>query len=150
MNASAGRNLTGREPTLRAGVANLNIFDFSDDGAMTPAFERRRRIQVRVYPTLPAHDREDAAWWAALPVVERVQLVWTLSEAHYRLRGELPDESGLPRSVAALSEFHSRQGTPALNGHRRGRSLIALGPAGPRITPSSRIVGDPTTGETRS
>lgn len=69
---------------------------------MTTASERRRRIQVRVYSTLAAHDRADAAYWAALPVAERVLHVWTLSEAQYRLRGALPDESGLPRSVARV------------------------------------------------
>jgi len=31
-----------------------------------------------------------------------VLLVWSLSEAQYRLRGEFPDESGLPRSVARV------------------------------------------------
>jgi hypothetical protein len=66
------------------------------------ASERRRRIQVRVHPTLANHDREDAAYWAALPVAERVLLVWTLSERQYQLRGEIPDESGLPRSVARV------------------------------------------------
>jgi hypothetical protein len=69
---------------------------------MTTASERRRRIQVRVYSTLAAHDRDDAAYWAALPVDERVRQVWTLSEAQYRLSGEFPDESGLPRSVARV------------------------------------------------
>jgi hypothetical protein len=69
---------------------------------MSTAAERRRRIQVRVYATLAAHDREDAAYWAALPIAERVLQVWTLSEAQYRLRGEFRDESGLPRSVARV------------------------------------------------
>jgi hypothetical protein len=57
---------------------------------------------VRVYPNLAAHDSEDAAYWAAVPVAQRVLLVWTLSEAQYRLRGEFPDASGLPRSVARV------------------------------------------------
>jgi hypothetical protein len=69
---------------------------------MTTASERRHRIQVRVYPTRAAHDSEDAAYWAGLPVAQRVLQVWKLSEAHYRLRGEFPDESGLPRSVARV------------------------------------------------
>lgn len=69
---------------------------------MATASERRHRIQVRVYPTLAAHDRDDAAYWAALPVAQRVLLVWSLSEAQYRLRGEFPDESGFPRSVARV------------------------------------------------
>jgi hypothetical protein len=69
---------------------------------VTAASERRHRIQVRVYSTLAAHDRDDAAYWAALPVAQRVLQVWILSEAQYRLRGEFPDESGLPRSVARV------------------------------------------------
>jgi hypothetical protein len=63
---------------------------------------RRNRVQVRVYPSLAAHDRDDAAYWAALPVAERVLQVWKLSEAQWRLRGEFPDESGFPRSVARV------------------------------------------------
>jgi hypothetical protein len=69
---------------------------------MTTAAERRRRIQVRVFSTQAAHEREDAAYWTALPVAERVRLVWELSELQYRLRGEIPDQSGLPRSVARV------------------------------------------------
>ena len=38
-------------------------------------------MQVRVYPSLSAHDRDDAPYWAALPVAERVLQVWKLSEA---------------------------------------------------------------------
>jgi hypothetical protein len=59
-------------------------------------------MQVRVYRSLEAHDRDDAAFWAAVPVRERVLQVWRLSEAQWRLRGEFPDASGLPRSVARL------------------------------------------------
>lgn len=67
---------------------------------MDAASARRTRMQVRVYPSLTAHDRDDAMFWGALPVAERVLQVWKLSEAQWRLRGEFPDESGLPRSVA--------------------------------------------------
>jgi hypothetical protein len=63
---------------------------------------RRTRMQVHVYPSLAAHDRDDAQFWAALPVDERVLQVWKLSEAQWRLRGEFPDESGFPRSVARV------------------------------------------------
>jgi hypothetical protein len=63
---------------------------------------RASRMQVRVYPSLAAHDRDDAAFWAALPVEQRVLQVWKLSEEQWRLRGELPDESGFPRSVARV------------------------------------------------
>ena len=44
----------------------------------------------------------EGASWAALPVAERVLQVWRLSEAQYRLRGDYPDASGLPRSVARV------------------------------------------------
>jgi hypothetical protein len=63
---------------------------------------RRNRMQVRVYSSLTAHAQDDARFWAALPVEERVLQVWKLSEAQWRLRGEFPDESGLPRSTARV------------------------------------------------
>ncbi len=63
---------------------------------------RAARIDARVYPSLAAHDREDASFWQAIPIGERVLQVWKLSEEQWRLRGELPDESGLPRSVARV------------------------------------------------
>jgi|RhiMethySRZTD1v2_1073278.scaffolds.fasta_scaffold462914_1 hypothetical protein len=53
---------------------------------------------VRVYPSLSAQDRDDAQYWRAQPMNERILQVWKLSEAQWRLRGEFPDESGLPRS----------------------------------------------------
>jgi hypothetical protein len=59
-------------------------------------------MEVRVYPSLSAHDRDDARYWAALSVDVRVLQVWKLSEAQWRLRGEFPDESGLCRSVARV------------------------------------------------
>lgn len=69
---------------------------------MDAASTRRSRMQVRIYQSLTSHDRADAQFWAALPVSERVLQVWRLSEAQWRLRGEFPDESGLPRSVARV------------------------------------------------
>ncbi|MBY0493204.1 MAG: hypothetical protein K2Y23_03200 [Cyanobacteria bacterium] len=66
------------------------------------ARSRAGRIDARVYPSLAAHDRDDAAFWASMPVAERVLQVWRLSEEQWRLRGELPDESGFPRSVARV------------------------------------------------
>lgn len=69
---------------------------------MDSAPKRRERMDVRVYPSLDAQDRDDAAFWAAMSVDERVLQVWTLSEAQWRLRGEFPDESGSPRSVARI------------------------------------------------
>jgi hypothetical protein len=59
-------------------------------------------MDIRVYPSLAAHDRDDARFWADIPVAERVLQVWKLSEAQWRLRGEFPDESGFPRSVASV------------------------------------------------
>lgn len=63
---------------------------------------RAARMQVQVYPSLAAHDRADASYWAALPVDVRVLQVWKLSEEQWRLRGELPDEPGLSRSVTRV------------------------------------------------
>lgn len=63
---------------------------------------RASRMDVRVYPSLAAHDRDDASFWAALPLEQRALQAWKLSEEQWRLRGELPDESGLPRSVARV------------------------------------------------
>jgi hypothetical protein len=59
-------------------------------------------MQVRLYAALAAHDQDDARFWAALPVADRVLQVWKLSEAQWRLAGGFPDASGLPRSVARV------------------------------------------------
>jgi hypothetical protein len=69
---------------------------------MDAAAARRARMQVRIYPSLIAHERDDARFWAALPVEDRVLQVWKLSETQWRLRGEFPDASGLPRSTARV------------------------------------------------
>lgn len=69
---------------------------------MDAAAKRRERITVTVYPSLAAQDRDDPAFWAAMTIDERVLQVWVLSEAQWRLRGEFPDESGSPRSVARV------------------------------------------------
>jgi hypothetical protein len=69
---------------------------------MDAAAERRARMDVRVYSSLEAHDRDDATYWAALPVEVRVLQVWKLSEAQWRLRGEFPDASGFCRSTARV------------------------------------------------
>ncbi len=69
---------------------------------MDAATSRRNRMQVRVYSSLKEHDQDDARYWAAMPVEERVLQVWKLSEAQWRLRGEFPDASGLPRSTARV------------------------------------------------
>ena len=75
---------------------------FGDNVRVDVASDRRRRMQVRVYPSLDAHDLDDARYWAALPVSERVRQVWKLSEAQWRLRGAFPDASGSCRSVARV------------------------------------------------
>ena len=49
-------------------------------------------MQVRVYLSLAAHDQDDARFWAALPVEERVLQAWKIERAHRRLRGEFPDD----------------------------------------------------------
>jgi hypothetical protein len=69
---------------------------------MDAATERRRRMQVRIYRTRAEHERDDAAFWAAMGRDERVSLVWTLSQEQWRLRGDRRDESGLCRSVARV------------------------------------------------
>jgi hypothetical protein len=82
-------------------------------------------MNVRVYSSLAAHDRDDARFWAAVPVEERVRQVWALSEAQWRLRGEFPDASGLCRSVAAFVDRDVRfliVGAYALGVHGRPRA----------------------------
>ena len=69
---------------------------------MDAAAGRRARMQVRVYRSLAEHERDDPAYWRALPIDVRVLEVWKLSEEQWRLRGEFPDEPGLCRSVARI------------------------------------------------
>jgi hypothetical protein len=59
-------------------------------------------MEVRVYSSHSAHDRDDAAYWASLPIEVRVLQVWQLSEEQWRSRGEFPDEPGLCRSIARV------------------------------------------------
>ena len=59
-------------------------------------------MQVRIYRSQEAHDRDDPAYWAALPVDVRILEVWRLSEEQWRMRGEFPDEPGLCRSVVRV------------------------------------------------
>jgi hypothetical protein len=65
------------------------------------AFERPG-IEVRVYPSLAAHDGDDPKWWLAIPPAERVQLVWQLSEEWFRMKGELPNEPRLCRTITSV------------------------------------------------
>ena len=75
---------------------------FCDNRQVDSAATRRERMQVRVYPSLEAHERDDATFWAALPADLRVLEVWTLSEEQWRMRGEFPDEPGLCRSITRV------------------------------------------------
>jgi hypothetical protein len=59
-------------------------------------------MHTRVYRSITDHDKDDALFWASMPVADRVLQVWKLSVEQWSLRGELPDESGLPRSVARV------------------------------------------------
>jgi hypothetical protein len=64
--------------------------------------ERRGRITVRRFPSAAEADRHDLEFWATIPEAERVREVWRLSQEIWRLRGDLPDEPGLCRSVARV------------------------------------------------
>lgn len=66
------------------------------------AAERRRRMTVRRFASAAEADREDLAYWLRIPAGERVLQVWRLSVEQWRLKGELPDEPGLCRSVASV------------------------------------------------
>ena len=82
--------------------------------ASTPrdaAADRRQRMQVRIYSSLSAHDRDDASYWRDIPVAARVLQVWRLSEEQWHLRGESPHEPGLfqmglpPSRIDVLTEI---------------------------------------------
>jgi hypothetical protein len=59
-------------------------------------------MDVRVYRSIEAHERDDARYWASLPADVRVLQAWKLSEEQWRLSGEFPHEPGLCRSVARV------------------------------------------------
>jgi hypothetical protein len=67
-----------------------------------PRLERAGRMTVRRYPSRPEADADDLAYWRQLTDAERVLQVWRLSVEQWRLKGELPDEPGLCRSVARV------------------------------------------------
>lgn len=75
---------------------------------MSSLSDRRARVDVRVFPSTDAQDRDDPAFWAALPVEVRVLQVWKLSEAQWRLRGEFPDEPGLVDLLRAFVDHNVR------------------------------------------
>jgi hypothetical protein len=64
--------------------------------------ERVRRITIRRFANAAEADRHDVEFWRQLSDAERVLQVWRLSQEQWRLRGELPDEPGLCRSVARV------------------------------------------------
>ena len=63
---------------------------------------RRSRATVRRYASAAEADRHDLEFWMQIPDAERVLQVWRLSQELWRLRGDLPDESGFSRSVARV------------------------------------------------
>ena len=60
------------------------------------------RITIRRYASAAEADRHDLEYWLQIPERERILQVWRLSEELWRLRGELPNEPGLCRSVARV------------------------------------------------
>jgi hypothetical protein len=69
------------------------------DGAVT----RGARMTVRRYDSASEADRHDLEFWLQMPETERILHVWRLSQELWRLRGDLPHEPGLRRSVTRLS-----------------------------------------------
>ena len=63
---------------------------------------RAARISVRRYASAAEADRHDLEFWLQMPDAERILHVWRLSLDIWRLRGDLPDEPGLCRSVARV------------------------------------------------
>ena len=61
-----------------------------------------RRMTVRKYSSFEEADKVDLAFWQQLSPAERVLQVWRLSQEQWQLRGELPHEPGLRRSVARV------------------------------------------------
>ena len=59
-------------------------------------------MTVRRYSSAADADRHDLEFWMQIPEAERVLRVWQLSQEIWRLRGDLPDEPGLCRSVARV------------------------------------------------
>ena len=64
--------------------------------------DRAARLTVRRYSSSAEADRHDLEFWMQIPEAERVVRVWQLSQEVWRLRGTLPDEPGLCRSVARV------------------------------------------------
>jgi hypothetical protein len=62
----------------------------------------REHITGRRFSSNADADRHDADYWRQIPPHERVLLVWRLSVEQWQLRGRMPDEPGLCRSVASI------------------------------------------------
>ena len=59
-------------------------------------------MTVRRFDSAAEADRHDLEFWLAMSDAERVLHVWRLSQEIWRLRGNLPNEPGLCRSVARV------------------------------------------------
>jgi hypothetical protein len=68
----------------------------------TKSTPRTDRVTVRRFASAADADRHDLEYWMQMPEAERVVQAWRLSLELWRLRGDLPDESGLSRSVARI------------------------------------------------
>jgi hypothetical protein len=66
------------------------------------AASRASRMTVRRYLSATDADRHDLEFWMQIPEAERILRVWQLSQEIWQLRGDLPDEPGLCRSVARV------------------------------------------------
>jgi len=64
--------------------------------------DRRRPVTVRVFRSFAEHEAADREYWKQLTPTQRLDLTLELSEELYRLKGEVPDEPGICRSVTRL------------------------------------------------
>jgi hypothetical protein len=69
---------------------------------MSDSTDRAARISIRRYASAAEADRDDLRYWLEIPEAERVLHAWRLSVEQWRLRGELPNEPGLCRTVARI------------------------------------------------
>ena len=67
-----------------------------------PSTDRNARLTTRRFASSAEADGHDLEFWLQIPERERVLQAWRLSQELWRLRGELPDEPGLCRSVARV------------------------------------------------
>ncbi len=63
---------------------------------------RPDRMTVSRYASAAEADRHDLELWMQISDAERVLHTWRLSDEIWRLRGDLPDEPGLYRSVGSV------------------------------------------------